>query len=1391
MEKSEVSKTVLTYLSQNLWIKAKDLLKVLVNDYKISIDKKTLNLILYELKKNGKTVQNSNYEWALSNAFKNSISKPVVSKANIIKQPPPLSEPSENKMSNNPPLCPVHQISMKEKTAKRGRYAGQKFWGCPQFPACKEIKNFSDGSETIAPDLDPKNAPPDLTDTKISFTKKIPVIWTSPVSRSDWIDEFTDIGSIPSFIKPFLDSDDEKVIQVVSQSVILTKRSKNRLTNEDQKTVAALLKKLLQRGKAPLTTIGVEKASLKGQNINQYVEESSSDNPEIEFHISENFPGNVNSAELIKFITKRNSFEFDSEYLRKRNKDEKLLGSEEEEKIFLEWIPSNFGKEALHWFVPQASLDRLLETNGIDSDGVRRVDFLFYHPNSDNPLVIEIDGEEHESSELVDQERDNSLRSIGISVIRIKNQEILAGKGPGLDLLKKYLEPILTNPNQLDDETQNLAIAFFDCIVASKIQFGIAKSIELGWLKGSDDWFIYIEGANDIAFNAFEDLIQLLIGLDRIYGTNISPKLIDVKCNDTVKNYKVEDYELTFRDDQELSNPSIFKLQIDNYSSNHHTITPRDHDSLDMIIRPSYVPVNFSAESSYSVSRRKTVLQRSDSGPVFEIFLKHIFRKKEFREHQSDAIYNSLNQDDSIVLLPTGAGKSIIYQLSGLLMPGVTLVVDPLIALIEDQIEGLMNHGIDRAVGLSGNNITREEKKRLMKGIERGQYHFILHSPERLQTSEYRSTLRALAENSLINLAVIDEAHCVSEWGHEFRPSYLNLSDNLKNFAKDKSGTPPPLIALTGTASRAVLRDVLTELKIDRSDSNLVIRPESFDRKELKFEISKTERVEDVDAVLRGTLNRIPNEFGLPKNEFYRVLGLKTQSGIIFVPNVNGKTHSVIKTLTEAKDATETNVTYYSGSAPRGIDWKEWNLIKRQNASDFKKNIAPILVSTKAFGMGIDKPNIRYTIHLGMPASIEQFYQEAGRAGRDQKPALAKVIFSEHDKDRTDSLLDPALDLEGLRTIKNEKASDRKTDDDITRILFFHLQSFSGEENELGLIDFLLNQIGPFDSVKSMEIPFWKDEEKEKGQEKAIYRLVKIGVIKDYEKEWGSKLYRIYLNAFDLDHCKNHLLEYVEASQPGRLKVFRDELDKIVAPEEIEACIKLLAKMLIDFTYDQIERSRRRAILESIQLGRNAKTDSEIRVRILSYLQEGVGKENFDSLLELTDVKLAPWMEIADRIQNPIDAGEIRGISIRSLETFPTHPGLLFVRAVSEIMCSDGDESTTRQAIYTSFKNSSALYDIDEKDLLQTIQWLADTASAKSLSLVLPLAVAFYEADLDGHLKSFVSSEANNIFNDMNDLTTSTVKQSFEMIKIIGKVNDCVLPILSELNDPEILTLIG
>ena len=148
-------------------------------------------------------------------------------------------------------------------------------------------------------------------------------------------------------------------------------------------------------------------------------------------------------------------------------------------------------------------------------------------------------------------------------------------------------------------------------------------------------------------------------------------------------------------------------------------------------------------------------------------------------------MYNTLRHSDTVVLLPTGAGKSIVYQLAGLLMPGITVVVDPIVALIEDQVQGLQSLGIGRAVGIVSSMAGREERNRLLKQIERGEYQFVLHTPERLQTPEFRNTLRALREISLVNLAVIDEAHCVSEWGHDFKPAYLNLANNLRRFAAD------------------------------------------------------------------------------------------------------------------------------------------------------------------------------------------------------------------------------------------------------------------------------------------------------------------------------------------------------------------------------------------------------------------------------------------------------------------------------------------------------------------------------------------------------------------------------------------------------------------------------
>ena len=210
-------------------------------------------------------------------------------------------------------------------------------------------------------------------------------------------------------------------------------------------------------------------------------------------------------------------------------------------------------------------------------------------------------------------------------------------------------------------------------------------------------------------------------------------------------------------------------------------------------------------------------------------------------------------------------------------------------------------------------------------------------------------------------------------------------------------GSGPTLLALTGTASRSVLRELLTELKIGKDNSDALIRPLNFDRNELKFHITKVASGGDTSAILRGILNGLPSKFNVPPGEFFQPAGSRTNSGVVFTPFVNGRSHGLFAVKSAINNALNVPVTAYSGSAPKGVNALAWDSEKRANAQSFKDNDSPVLVATKAFGMGIDKPNIRWTVHMGVPSSMEAFYQEAGRAGRDKRLAYCSLIFSEVD----------------------------------------------------------------------------------------------------------------------------------------------------------------------------------------------------------------------------------------------------------------------------------------------------------------------------------------------------------------------------------------------------------
>ncbi len=480
----------------------------------------------------------------------------------------------------------------------------------------------------------------------------------------------------------------------------------------------------------------------------------------------------------------------------------------------------------------------------------------------------------------------------------------------------------------------------------------------------------------------------------------------------------------------------------------------------DLIVRSAFVPVplRVTTDAVREIARRRRKLGATEEGVAnraLTTVLRHLFRKRAFRYRQADAIVKLLNQEDCIVLLPTGAGKSLIYQLAGMMMPGVTLVVDPIIALMEDQVEGLEAAGFDRAMSIS--HRTPEARiAELHDRVGRGECQFLFMAPERLQIPRFRQTMETLTNSAQVSLAVVDEAHCVSEWGHDFRPAYLHLADRLRELGRSDRDDPPPLLGLTGTASRAVLRDMLVELNV-----HTVLRPESFDRPEIEFDVRRVEGGGGGHSheALRGVLSALPREFRFSSGaDFYAGRGRRTMAGIVFVPHVGGKFGLEVKELVARETGAE--VACYGGKVER-------------NASPFKENKASIMVATKAFGMGIDKENVRWTIHLCMPGSIESFYQEAGRAGRTRNKARCTVVFAELDRRRTDALLDPGIEFEEAerRYDATQGADWYARADDVTRALFFHFSSFKGSASDVDSVSDVLRRAGDLAQGKPVRLP--------------------------------------------------------------------------------------------------------------------------------------------------------------------------------------------------------------------------------------------------------------------------------------------------------------------------------
>ena len=406
-------------------------------------------------------------------------------------------------------------------------------------------------------------------------------------------------------------------------------------------------------------------------------------------------------------------------------------------------------------------------------------------------------------------------------------------------------------------------------------------------------------------------------------------------------------------------------------------------------------------------------------------FLRNIFRKSDFWPGQIPILNRAIQHKDVIGLLPTGGGKSLTYQLIGLLQPGVTIVIEPINSLMKDQYDGLISDGITKAQYINAFN-TRDEMDKHLKELRDGKYQFVFISPERLQIKKFRNKLEECAKKSVyFTNAVIDEAHCVSEWGHDFRHTYLNVAKNLKRFCHTKDADLM-FFGLTATASFDVLADVQRELMMPE-DTIVTLPAEAIDRKELNFEIIKIEkevennieyyeRINEIGRVkhpkLVKWLKEIPQHLDNKSknsslitfsNNFYEPVEREyPNAGIIFCPTKSDKLRNgvlnVYDTLKELSFL-ETRMFFGGGDYNTISNKRVVNQAKHSfdNQVEFMENKSNLMIATKAFGMGLDKSNIRFTVHYTLPPSVESFYQEAGRAGRDRRPALCSVLYHEDD----------------------------------------------------------------------------------------------------------------------------------------------------------------------------------------------------------------------------------------------------------------------------------------------------------------------------------------------------------------------------------------------------------
>lgn len=988
-------------------------------------------------------------------------------------------------------------------------------------------------------------------------------------------------------------------------------------------------------------------------------------------------------------------------------------GSDLEQEFAEYYFPKLLGESWATYVTAQAGFDVLVP--GEENPFLQqRVDFLL--EKNGRRIVVELDGPEHSGSQENDQARDSFLTGYGIQVLRFPNDAVKEHSLELLEALRHALgkDRTAVKDTELDDRY------LVSCKLAHQLEITIVKALEQGYLSRQCSLRAYASTGlfsdSELQFiltAAVTEVQRILEHYAALYGLDLSWDLLD-------------------------TDSGAVKLAVGEGGGY------LDPDNI--TLRDCYLSGNYQCDIAPFDSG---ILPKHCGLETLEFFLRYLFGYPQFRDGQYAALCRLLRREDSIILLPTGAGKSMIYQISSFLVPGMIVVVSPLKSLIEDQVSNLeWKYGINNAVPLMS-AVTDQDRDARDRAVIRMQHNatsLLYLSPERLAIPSFRQVLpRMMVQNSVYAVA-IDEAHCVSEWGHDFRPAYLNIGRTARSLFQ-KGGVLPTLIALTGTASDAVLKDVQRELGIFQPGSLIV--PDTFDRPELHFRVYQCPSTDKSLCIAGLVKKELPQAFHLSFEDFIRLDGGNTHAGIVFTPLTSrstlGQYDATSLQIQLSGMLPEAGIASYFSTTPKGYTEESWKVTIGENARRFKKNELNLLVATKAFGMGIDKENIRYIIHNGIPSSFEQYYQEAGRAGRDRKASECILLLSISHDGQNDELLSPTLDLQEFtdkfHTYKppNAPACER---DDLNAILYFHTTSYQGIEAECAFTDTIIDRLEgqAFQTGRKVSLYLKAGSARERQRlstawRHALVRLSVLGVISDYTDDYRGN-FTLTLGSIKREDVMTHYINYISWNSQGRAERERSKLDGV--KEDGLVFVKAAVRALVEYIYDSIEQSRRRAIREMYMTAKEAaalppeEQDGFFRQRILHYFSyQDVRRDDLQEMLTEANAGL----HILPRLFPP-EAGRERfdqeerqraaGLNVaagRMLESNPDHPGLLLAQASAEIIAGDYSESVIANDVAAAVRYASERYSVSQDAL--------ELALHQTLDLALTSSVKLFETVLD------------------------------------------------------------